>query len=341
MEGLFSRGGHGLSFEILPLLIAAAKKRAAASSYSGQGTGLFGGGSTTTYSATVEQLAIVTLGNSVAFGNLTVARECLAATSNGANGRGIFGGGAATDGASLPKSAVIDYVNITSAGDATNFGNLTVARRQLAAASNGTNDRGLFLGGEKSTTAYQSNVIDRVTISTTGNAVDFGDLYIGQYYLTAVSNATLDRAVSGLGLTSGGYYSVLYYTTISTPGNAVSFGNTTENRLGAGGTSNGVNDRGVFCGGGGSFNSYKNTIDYITISTTGNAVDFGDLTVGRAYIAATSNGTGERGVIGGGNSSETVVSNTIDYITINTSGNATDFGDMAQDRKKYAATSNA
>jgi len=32
--------------------------------------------------------------------------------------------------------------------------------------------------------------------------------------------------------------------------------------------------------------SYGNTIDYITIQTTGNAVDFGDLLEGRGYAAA-------------------------------------------------------
>ena len=41
-----------------------------------------------------------------------------------------------------------------------------------------------------------------------------------------------------------------------------------------------------------------NVIDYITFSTPGNAVDFGDLTVGRGYIGSCSNGT--RGVWGGG-----------------------------------------
>jgi len=45
--------------------------------------------------------------------------------------------------------------------------------------------------------------------------------------------------------------------------------------------------RGVF---GGGFTGPSNIIDYITISTPGNATNFGDLTVKRRYPAATSNG---------------------------------------------------
>ena len=49
--------------------------------------------------------------------------------------------------------------------------------------------------------------------------------------------------------------------------------------------------RGVF-GGGYATPTIVNTIDYITIATTGDATDFGDLTVGRGYLAACSNGHG-------------------------------------------------
>ena len=47
-------------------------------------------------------------------------------------------------------------------------------------------------------------------------------------------------------------------------------------------------DRGVF-GGGYDGSNELNIIDYITISNTGNAQDFGDLTVARYGIGATSN----------------------------------------------------
>ena len=48
--------------------------------------------------------------------------------------------------------------------------------------------------------------------------------------------------------------------------------------------------RGVF--GGGFAPTVTNTIEYITIATTGNATDFGDLTVSRFQTAALSDGHG-------------------------------------------------
>jgi len=62
-------------------------------------------------------------------------------------------------------------------------------------------------------------------------------------------------------------------------------------------------------------------MDYITIQSTGNATDFGDLTDLRSSTGGVSDAT--RGCFGGG-----VSSNVIDYITILTTGNATDFGDL-------------
>ena len=73
--------------------------------------------------------------------------------------------------------------------------------------------------------------------------------------------------------------------------------------------------------GGGNDGSYVNTIDYWTIPTAGNAVDFGDRTVSLYAEACASN---TRGLFGGG-----VYTNTLDYITISSTGNAADFGDLS------------
>jgi hypothetical protein len=90
--------------------------------------------------------------------------------------------------------------------------------------------------------------------------------------------------------------------------------------------------RGVF-GGGYSSNvspfSLRNTMDYITIATTGNAETFGDLTQAREVDGSCSSST--RGIYAGGWTAPTPV-NTIDYITIATTGNATDFGDLTRAR---------
>jgi len=84
--------------------------------------------------------------------------------------------------------------------------------------------------------------------------------------------------------------------------------------------------------------THYNTIDYVTIATTGNAIDFGDLTVARNRPAACSNGT--RGVWSGGQAGYGQPnSNVIDYITVATTGNATDFGDLTSVNKGWAGCS--
>jgi len=70
-----------------------------------------------------------------------------------------------------------------------------------------------------------------------------------------------------------------------------------------------------------------NTIEYITIASTGNSTDFGDLTITKTTRAAASSST--LGVWAGGQSA---YDNTIDYVTISTTGNALDWGDLTSPR---------
>ncbi|MEK9699980.1 MAG: hypothetical protein VW270_29640, partial [Candidatus Poseidoniales archaeon] len=63
---------------------------------------------------------------------------------------------------------------------------------------------------------------------------------------------------------------------------------------------------------------------------------FGDLSVARLFSAATSSST--RGVWGGGY--KPAVSNTIEYITMATLGDANNFGDLSQARQAHIAASN-
>ena len=99
----------------------------------------------------------------------------------------------------------------------------------------------------------------------------------------------------------------------------------------------GLPDRGVFAGGTKDGTKY-NIIDYITINSTGNATDFGDLTVARNGMSALSNGTGERGVFGSGDPAGTARKR-MDYITINSTGNATVFGAMRRDTTQVGSAS--
>ena len=78
----------------------------------------------------------------------------------GGRGRGLFGG-------SDPELNTIDYITIATTGNASDFGDLTSARRFPGALASST--RGVFGSG------LSDNVMDYVTISSTGNAFDFGD----------------------------------------------------------------------------------------------------------------------------------------------------------------------
>ena len=66
-------------------------------------------------------------------------------------------------------------------------------------------------------------------------------------------------------------------------------------------------------------------IDFINLSTTGNGADFGNLSVARHGVSASSSRT--RGIFLGGETPS--VSNVIDFVTIASTGNATDFGDIS------------
>ena len=217
-------------------------------------------------------------------------------------------------------SNVIDFVTIDSAGDAKDFGDLSVARAEMGASSSST--RAVF-GGGKSLSVAKHDTMDFVTIATSGNATDFGNLTDGRNTPAACGNET--RGVWGGGEGSTNPTNIIDYITIASTGNATDFGDLSVARK-TYGQAAASPTRGVWLGGQGSNSlTVYNTIDYITIGSTGNATDFGDLSATSRLGSACSSNT--RAVhhmgIGGGS---TV--NTLEYITIGSTGNSTDFGDL-------------
>ena len=90
----------------------------------------------------------------------------------------------------------------------------------------------------------------------------------------------------------------------------------------------------------GGDNSVTNVINFITIATQGNAIDFGDLLSGTFEFSATASQL--RGIWGGGLSpNDTTKIDTIQYVEILTTGNAVDFGNLLAATQEPAATSNA
>ena len=201
--------------------------------------------------------------------------------------------------------------------------------------------RGVFLGG--SISGADNDTIQYVTIASPGNATDFGNLTTHQYYHASHSNGS--RGISGGGYDGSAYTNSINYITIGTAGNGTDFGDLTEARafLGAAGDAT----RSLFSGGSGVNNTgapgnrtESRTIDYITTASTGNATDFGDLSYWRDYITATSDAT--RTVFGGGedygpSGAQNIIRNYLEYVTTQTAGNVTDFGDLTVAR--YALNS--
>ena len=96
--------------------------------------------------------------------------------------------------------------------------------------------------------------------------------------------------------------------------------------------------RGLF--GGGYTPSFINTINYITIETQGDAVDFGDLTYTDSNVCS-SGASRTRGMWFGGGEEPSAENNNINYVTIATTGNAADFGDLTQARRGSATVASA
>tara|TARA_Y100000310_G_C20654964_1_gene801520 strand:- start:1278 stop:2276 length:999 start_codon:yes stop_codon:yes gene_type:complete len=252
------------------------------------------------------------------------------ASAQAGGARGLFCGG--EDDADRD---IIDYINIASTGNATDFGNLLSGRNYPAGCSNGSSDRGVSAGGYDGTTSplTAKNVIEYVTISSAGNSQDFGDLTHEKYGHGGTSNLADDRGVfmAGNYISPAGRTSDIDYITISSTGNGTDFGDYSPLVAYGASTSNGSNDRGVYMGGFKAPADNANEISYITITSTGNSSDFGDLLAKSRGGCAFSNSTNERGLHCGGprgTYESDPISNVIEYITINSTGNATDFGDM-------------
>ena len=199
--------------------------------------------------------------------------------------------------------------------------------------------RGL-LGGGYSPTPNNANrdYIDQINVNTTGDAIDFGNLTQGR---RANQNAagSRTRAIWMGGRASPLNYNIIDFVTIASTGNASDFGDLLTGRGSAVIVSS--TTRGI-CAEGTKTESpadavLTNTIEYVTIAQTGNAVDFGDSSLARSKAAGAQSQT--RGLfMGGYNPSEL---NTINYITMSTLGSTTDFGDLTSTRRAGAGGGNS
>ena len=280
-----------------------------------RGRGIFADGDQST---DIEFINIQSMGNSQVFGDSTTTMK--QRTTVGSSTRAVTAGGFD----SPAFTNIIDFITIANTANATDFGDLLTAKRNMGGAGNNT--RGIYLGGGN---PGNTNTIEFITIATAGNAQDFADATAAKSGVGSLASPT--RACFG-----GGQDNTIEFVTIASQGtNASDFGDlisgTTEKPAGTSSSTRGL----FICGESQPSGTRINTIQFITIASTGNATDFGDHTDLRRSLGACNNST--RAVYGGGNTPSATV-NSLSFVTIATTGNGQDFGDLLSARSTALTT---
>ena len=292
----------------------------------------------------IEYFDITTEGNASTFGNLqtTYGRRDIASVSNTTKGI-MFNGATGTNNNS--GHVDVDYIAFATTGNASDHGDLDWKRWRSQSVSDGT--RGVIWGGYYGASEYLNR-------NTNGwpYGEQTGSSFNNMLYVTISNNSTAESVfgicltrIQGAGCSDGTYGVVaggtgtgsyatddMEYITIATTGNATSFGSLTSQSMnGCTGTSN--ETRAVWWGTTSNANnsSLNRNIHYLDIATLGDGADFGDLTDRKGSAGSVANET--RACITGGfrwTGSSSVTTNGIEYITLSTTGDAQDFGDLTQ-----------
>jgi len=284
------------------------------------------------YTNTIDYVNISNNGNAQDFGDATVKR--LHYGSAASRTRGYMIGGQSPG--STNGVASIGTLVIATTGNSTDYGDLTQAARYIRAVSNST--RAVANLGSIGGTGLQ-NVLEYFNMDSTGSAVDFGDLTNIQYTGATTQSSTRGFFQGGQNSPSSPYYSdMISAITTASLGTYQDWGDLlTQKSNQQAGFGNAT--RGIDAGGADQpYSGYMNTIQYYSVVTAGNAVNFGDLNTAHENITGTSNST--RGLIASGQSSGSS-HNVIEFIQISTTGNAREFGDLSVARMGGAACSNA
>ena len=276
----------------------------------GRGRMVTYGGAVPNYNSSMNSIEIETTGSAVDFGD--ASDNSGFASGMGSSTRGVFKQGRDSPG----FSPHIEFVTFSSLGGVTDFG-IDNGVSQDSSASSADNTRGIFGNG----TGYDKK-IQFITLASTVDTTEFGDLLSGRYMGGGSGGASQTRGFFFGGLISGqpAGEKIIETVTFASGGEATKFGELTVGRRAIAAVTNST--RAVSCSGD---TPATDTMDYITMASEGNATDFGDITnQANGYGAGGSNAV--RGVISGCNPSSSHI-NRIDYITIATTGDATDFGD--------------
>ena len=243
--------------------------QARAGGYSNGHRGVFCGGSKPGYTDDCDYITIQSAGNGIDFGNLGSAKDFVSSCSSSI--RGITAGGRSGSPATAQNS--IDYVNIATRGDHLDFGDLAEATHISAPGSSPT--RAVFAGGGNASDVTIPT-IQSIIIATKGNGIKFGDLTAARRPGSGGCSNSV-RALFAGGYVPGVKWSAIDVLNIASGGNATEGGNLTHAIYSPMAVSS--QTRAVFAGGQDDSSPGKiNNIQYVNISTLGNATNFGDLT---------------------------------------------------------------
>ena len=234
--------------------------------------------------------------------------------------RGVFHSGRTASGTDKNN---IDFITISTAGNAIAFGDSTQSTESNNTSTISSRTRGLYGGGYQHPSLGHHDQIGFITFSSTGNSTDFGNLTQSRRAITGVSNATRGCFCGGLSPTNR---DTIDYVTIATTANAVDFGNLTQARQSGSGMSSPV--RGVIYGG--YFHPSYVANEFITIASTGNAVEFGDalnISSNRYNSSGISNSI--RGLVAAGVAGPGDVTKYIEDYQLASLGKGTRFGDLS------------
>ena len=234
-------------------------------------------------------------------------------SSPSSRGRGILAGGYDPL-ASASNQDHMGFINITTEGNALDFGTLITGRQTRGASSE---TRGIIGCGYVSPTG--TNAMEYITIASAGDGIDFGDATIQRRNHAMLSSST--RAIMGGG-ESPSQTNVMDYVEIATLGNALDFGDLNGVKVGCNGMASPV--RGIIHGS----ETSNDDIEMITIASKGNAAFFGEMDDTRRGCGSCSNSI--RGLVAGGYNYNQRVS-LISKITIASEGNMSSFGDLTSE----------
>ena len=280
----------------------------------------------------VDYITIPSAGNAIDFGDMS-GNATFYGGGFSSNTRAIYAGG--NQPSSSPyRTDEIQFITITSTGNSQDFGDLTASiTYNPAGVSNQT--RGIRCGGATTPTG-SINILDYVTMATEGNAIDFGDMERKRRFATS-SNTPIRGFVTG-GDDGGTKFSDTELITIPTTGNSFTFGDLQDTQHNSNNGSICSSTRAII--GGGSTPTHQKIIKKFEMSSLGDHQEFGDLSAIRLYMAGCSNPV--RGVFCGGNAQPSpAYLNTMEYINISTGGDAVDFGDRTEQGSYNTGVSNA